>query len=75
MLSIVLYNIAVKHMQVNVVHCRVQYSTVKHVQVNVVNCLVQYSTVKHVQVNIVHCHVQYRSQTCAGEWCPLSCTL
>jgi hypothetical protein len=45
------------------------------VEVNVVHCLVQYSTVKHVQVNIVHCHVQYRSQTCAGEWCPLSCTL
>jgi hypothetical protein len=49
MLSIVLYNIAVKHVQVKVVHCLVQYSTVKRVQVNVVDLLVQYSTVKHVQ--------------------------
>ena len=60
MLSIVLYNITgVKHVQVNVVHCLVQYSTVKHVPVNVVHCLVQYSTVKHVQVHVVHFLVQY----------------
>jgi hypothetical protein len=34
MLPFVLHYRAVKHVQVNVVHCLVHYSTVKHVQVH-----------------------------------------